>query len=297
VSDDRKRGERLVPWLPTEALDEEERRDAEAFAGEDGEGAELRALAEAIDREAREYGLDHLLEEPHPELLRRWVADPQSLAEDARRIVERSLGSSEETRALVAILREVQRELERGEVSAAEARPPVSREFWRRIWEGLAGTVLAPAPALAYLVLLAIALPLFVGRQGDEAAAPPAARVARVRTLEGEVSLRGPARRAPLTVEAARGAMLLELALDLEPAMRAPDARFEARLLAEGKTLWKTARPPDDLGEDDTLALLLEPEGLEEGEVYRLEVRFRRSLDPLDGEPVFSRQVELRRRD
>lgn len=197
----------------------------------------------------------------------------------------------------------------------------VERRQGGRLWRLLAGTVLRPEPALAYLLLLALSWPLYRNilshpevtaapeaavqpaagtdrPQDGRAAVPspearPAFRATRVLTLETEpVPRGGGATVPPLRVSAAAGEVLvLRIFLDLDAGEIESDMHLRVHLASPDRMIMDATLPPGSVDDDGSLTLVVDRLALQSGVVHRLEVArngdilFRRSLVPADREP------------
>jgi hypothetical protein len=288
-ADDRHRAREALAWLATDRLDEDERRRVEAALESDAEGRELLALARSMVRAADERDPARYADEPHPQLLVTYVRAPEELDPATRAYVETCAEASAETRDLLDILREI-----RAEARPASAPRRAEPGMLARAWRWLASTVLAPAPALAYLVVAALVLPLaLVDRDGG---APSAVALPEVRTLESDVALRGAPVAPPVDVREGVP-LLVEMRLDADAEMlEASEGAFEVRIVDEGgdgREVWRERVPVGAADERGVLRVMLGAEVSSPGAVRRVEVRFREVASALDGEVVFSKRIRF----
>ena len=171
---------------------------------------------------------------PAAEALVRYGEDASRLALQERLFIESHLERCDECARELSTLREVEADLarEQGPADAAGARPPArGRESLSRLrvwWDSLAGTLLRPAPAAAYLLAAVVLAVIVVRPAGQRFLIGPSSRTQADAPLVGGVTLlpnagggeRGGAAEsapAPLRVDrSAQTCLLLELP-DLEP--------------------------------------------------------------------------------
>lgn len=130
------------------------------------------------------------------------------------------------------------------------------------LWAALTRTVLHPIPALAYLLVLAIAVPLVLrGRpEGSVARPEPVRMLAEVR-LTGDVVHRGEGSVAAARLPRPSGPTALRLYADLEAARDLAGAKVRIRLLREGREVLTRMESADTVGPDGSVLVVLE-EGL-----------------------------------
>jgi hypothetical protein len=186
---------------------------------------------------------------------------------------------------------------------AMPARAAGRESIGARVWGALAGTVLRPAPALAYLLLLALSLPLYRETMRRNEPPPPVvappvvtAPAARSLTLSapsviritGDVEMRGGSAPATLRLPVAPGeVVLLKVFPDFADAPDAARGPLVVRLLAGDAVVYETLRPAGGLDSDGSLPIVLDGRDLRSGASYRIEVR------PEHGEPVFRQTFTL----
>ncbi len=189
--------------------------------------------------------------------------------------------------------------------------PEVSRStsFFDTMWGRLAGSVLRPAPAFAYLVLLLLSFPLYrvltttppstpsapatsIPDGPFEPAAPPDSadpsltpglRSLRVVRLEGDLSLRGGGgQSAPIRIQLGEGeALVLKLFPDVEDLPKDPRAALLVRVLDGETTVAATTRRVTDLERDQSLSFLLDRALLHSGTIYRVELTSTPPASPI----------------
>jgi hypothetical protein len=195
--------------------------------------------------------------------------------------------------------------------AVSQVTPEASRStnFVDTMWGGLAGSVLRPAPAFAYLVLLLLSFPLYrvltattpatpraplpaIPGGPSEPAAPsdsaapfraPGLRSLRVLRLEGDLSLRGGgAQSAPLRIHLGEAeALVLKLFPDVEDLPKDPRAALLVRVLDGETIVAATTRRVTDLERDQSVSLLLDRALLRSGTIYRVELTAAPSASPI----------------
>lgn len=175
-------------------------------------------------------------------------------------------------------------------------------------WERLGRTVLAPGPALAYLVVLLLAYPILELARPPRQTAPEVQASARSRgivvrssaRLVGEPVLRGerlsgsgPAEFPPaeITLEPHREMpLLLELDTGLDPADLDGSGVFQVEVHAGDERVLSEQLGPQDLGRDGSLRLLLPRQVLSSGRTYLVRVV---AADPAGTEELLFRRSFL----
>lgn len=203
--------------------------------------------------------------------------------------VERHTTECDTCSAALTILRD------RTEPTGDEVRSPetdADLEQGGRFWRFMRRTILAPAPALAYLVLLLLLVPVATRKPEREPVPTRAVEIlpAPVR-LFADDAFRGTGEHAPETVEivAAVGARFvhLELVTDLERAELHAEPELMLQLLSEdGRVLFSS--PASEAVDDAGLARIYVPrEMLEPDETYRVTVRSPESSETAPFEAAF----------
>lgn len=177
------------------------------------------------------------------------------------------------------------------------------------LWGRLAGSVLRPAPAFAYLVLLLLSFPLYhalttthlatprvpvPASPGDptEPAAPPGStalsrapglRRLRIVRLDGELALRGGGSPpAPLRIRLDEAdALVVKLFPDVEDLPTDQGALLRVRVLDGETIVVETTRRVADLEGDQSLSFLLDRDLLRRGTTYRVELTAASPARPL----------------
>jgi hypothetical protein len=247
----------LIAWYANDTLPEDERIRVEAHLEECPACRALLEQARSQSELARQSPLEDHLEHVHPSLL---VA------------VERALSTAEPIRR------------DRGNLLES-------------IWRALAATVLRPAPALAYLLLL-IALPavwIGLGRDGDGAPA----LTPTVITLRSERALRsepGAPMPEPQAVPGGATAVLLRLATDLRPEdLRDEALSFTVEIARDGRLEWSMPQARGDLAIENgraVVSLLVDPSRLGAG-AHEVVLRVHKPDDPMDGQALFRRRLRI----
>ncbi|HJQ99465.1 MAG TPA: zf-HC2 domain-containing protein [Candidatus Polarisedimenticolaceae bacterium] len=181
------------------------------------------------------------------------------------------------------------------ETFAASGMPPATSRavsLSSRWWGFVAGSVLSPAPALVYLLLLALSFPLYrflsspAEKTPGPAAAPivaprpapeaPALRGVRVLRLTGDISLRGDegaGSPTPMRVSLEEGeTLMLKLYPDAADLPKDPEAVLLVRVLAGAVVVSETRRRVSDVEPDRSLSVVVDVDALEPGKPYRAEV-------------------------
>lgn len=295
----------LIPWYVNGTLDDRERAEVSRHLLE---CADCRSLLEVATRQretapAGEHA-DHALH-VHSRILVRYAEDPAAFDAQARVEIEDRLAACSTCRDALALLHGVERQIALEQAGQAAPAPSWNERAFR--W--LAGSLLRPAPALAYLILLACLVP-YALRRAPVADATPVFVAPRFATLDSDRALRDAAAATPgppaeIHVAPKAGAPLL-LGLrsditraDLERFAAAPDAaairfrvefsRGDELLLADEYGLEDLARDTDPI----VFPVLVSQDHLEAGTTYRLRVRVLRPGDPLDGQSLFTRQLRI----
>ena len=272
----------LIPWYAAGTLDGEERQRVEAYIEQSAEGRELLEIAVQAAQQARTSGLDAFDRELHPALLAEYVTAPDGLEGDVRARIAQALQGDIVSADAVRIAREAWMAAESAAESGsmrsvsddAASRPAKTTEapsLADKVWSFLTRTLLQPAPALAYLLLFAVGVPIYVSlRGGDDA---PVALSPNRQTLGGELTLRDPNAPTPAPATLPRETMLLELPLDLDDVD--PADRFDVTVSREAATIFETTQRGDQLIQD-TLLLVLDARRLESGVEHQITVRQER---------------------
>jgi hypothetical protein len=140
-----------------------------------------------------------------------------------------------------------------------------------RVWSALAGSVLRPAPALAYLVLLVASIPAYRVLTDR---AEPILRDVRVVPVHGDIALRGSEPVPPLRISlAGNEAPVLKLLIDADR-LRADPAptRVRVRLLEEEAIVAESTHAVSEFDADGSIAVVLDRAALRAGPIYRVEV-------------------------
>ncbi len=286
----------LIPWYANGTLAADEREGVDRHLPQCASCREL--LERARDRQAlgASRGPAEMLEHVHPRLLVEYAERPGRQDAALRRWIESRLEACTTCRKAFERLREVETQLA-GASSAAAARPAggAIANLWASTRDLLTSTLLRPAPALAYLVALALLLPALwlAGRQQGEPAGAP-----RLLVAHGEGAVRGtPGDARPLVVPPSEDAVLLELRTELlADDIDDPDASFELELRRGDRLLWSRPAARDEfviLDGRAALRLLVYPGRLDEGPLHEISLSVRKPGDPLDGQALFRRSFRV----
>ncbi len=281
-----------LPWYLNDTLSAEEKKAVEErLATSPGYRAALedlrRITASAKSAPAR------LDADVHPDLLLAYADDREALDPELRARVERGLERSQRSREALEILREVDASL----ATAPSPEVSLSREpFWAGLWQTLRTTLLAPAPALAYLLVAAVLIPFVLRDAPEGPELSPFALPQRV-IVESERAVRGEeASAAPLALPAGTQALLLELRTDLIPQDLKQGLSLELVLFAGDREITSSELTPADFAERDgklTVSVPMFPQRLPLEEDLQIAIRARKPGSPLDGKSLFRRSLEL----
>lgn len=235
-------------------LDDEDRRRVESHLGGCDDCRELLELARGARGEAEGgdfYPLDHV----QSQLLTEYVDRPESLDEETRSWVGSHLEGCDECRSVVPVLHQVPGAS--GERLSVER--PVS--MTSRLWDFLGNTILAPVPAMAWLVLVLAGL-VWIAWTGG----PAPLEENHVQILPapspvfGDLPVRsGRSAPEPLRLEISGDALLrLALHTDLDPEDTAPGAPgMRLALKRDDEVLWSAAVDPATIPPDGVLEVAM----------------------------------------
>lgn len=265
----------LIVGYATGTLTEAERARFERALAEHPEWLPLLRDARTFARLSRGRRPD---DEPGPELLVDYVERRHELDAESVRRLESALERSPVAREALACLE--------------RTRQASSSEPWlERLWESLRASLLAPAPALGYLLLL-VALPaLWWGvRDGPSTVLTPT----RIEIV-GERTLRAAGEAAPPPLAVPPGVLRLELVTELRP--EDLDGRDWALELADsrGRAIerWPAEPLPRTFEGAVRFEAILDTRTLRSGRSYTLSVVADAAGDPLDGEALFRRELRV----
>jgi anti-sigma factor RsiW len=286
----------LIPWYANGTLEEGERKLVEEHL------AGCEACRDRLDdvrsfsRGMRSAPASELRDHVDARLLTDYVERPGSLEPETVRFVEARLEACETCREAHARLVEVAQALDAGRARVVEVE---RRPALERLWTFLASTVLRPAPALAYLLALALLVPvIWLARPG----APPegiAATPTRV-AVEGDRATRagapGGTAAAPLEISASASTVLLELETELEPGDLERIQSLTIELRRGDVMLWSAPAPTADVllrNGRVVVPVVLRPGGLAGRGDHEILLRVSRPGDPLDGQALFRRKLRI----
>lgn len=288
--------EELLPWFVNGTLTGEERGLVEGHLAGCGECRDLHAFAlEQLELARDPEALEHV----DPLLLVTYVEAPETLEADAAGFVEERLAACEHCRAAHEALVEVEASLAGSGARTTADRPfrqaEPGRSFAESLWARLARTLLHPVPALAYLVVLAVLVPVTVMQIGDgEPRGGVLGPVERI-VVTGDRAVRGvsaPAGR-DLSVPAEAsggGAVLVELVTDLAPADLPRYQAFVVEIEQDGEIVASHQLARDALVTRRgrvSAEIALYPDRLGPGVPYELTLRVVQPGSPLDGQALF----------
>ena len=284
----------LIPWYVNGTLEEEKRKLVEEHLAECASCRARLDDARSFSRGMRSAPASELREHVDARLLTDYVERRGTLEPDTVRWVETRLAACETCREAHARLVEVSHALEGGTARAVERRPLIEG-----LWSFLAATVLRPAPALAYLLALALLVPvIWLARPvtPPEGIAATPTRVA----VEGDRATRagapGGTSAAPLEISASASTVLLELETELEPGDLERIQSLTIELRRGDVLLWSAPAPTADVLVRNgrvVVPVVLRPGGLARGDDHEILLRVSRPGDPLDGQALFRRKLRI----
>ncbi len=247
---------KLLAFLANGTLDETQRLQVEAHVAGCDECRRLLGLARAAREQMRDPEFDP---EAHvqAQLLAEYVDRPEALEVEPRAWVASHLQACDVCASAVTTLRSM----------AAPPQTLKPERGSRGLWSLLAGTILRPLPALAYLLVAAAGLTWIARTPGPAPLPPqpPAGLLPAPVSIREEISMRGGGN-APEPVRVPvkpGGPVRLALQTDLDPEDTAPGAPPLHLALRRGETtLWSTAVAPDSIPPDGVLEVVLQPGAL-----------------------------------
>ncbi len=285
--------EQLIPWYETGSLLAEERARVERHLPSCAACRELLDHAHAQRSMLRRKG-PAFLAHVDPVLLTEFAERPGDLDLATRRWIERKLEECETCREAYALLGDVA-------ASLAPARVPARRRSG--LWEWLGATVLRPAPALAYLLLVGVLVPYVLLREsggGAPLSTAPIFVVPAESTLRDEA---GPQVTPPLVVPMPEGpddSVILMLRTSIvEADLRGGALPLRVQLRRGSETVWSKGIAPGELDFREgpgVLPLVLRAGTLHAGEDYEVSIRAVLAGDPLDGQALFRRRLAMEKR-
>jgi len=284
--------DRAAPLIADYALGRLDDADRDEVGGHIARCEDCRELLEQA-RELREVlgstDAGRLLAHVQSRHLTRYALDPASMDGKLTAWIARHVEGCAACREAVDLVREPEPAVapER-RLGAAPAVTPDRGGLWR--W--LERTILHPAPALAYLVLLAgVGVVWVAGRAptGIEVLAPavPIYPVEQFRS-EGGVEPRP----IEITLDATQD-LHLQVHTDIEDALREPNVAFRLEIRSDDDTLVSRELVPSDLSEFGVLGLRVPAKRLESGRTYRITLRLDDPDSPRDGDLLFDRSFRV----
>lgn len=288
----------LIPWMPTDSLSDSERDRVEKHARSCQACAERLAFAADFESHARELPDWH----PEDESLVMFAEAPGRLGGRARRRLESHLAGCAVCSDCLEVLRTVEADdPERSSdlaISRAAASGASTRGRWGRLWEILAGGVLRPAPAAAYLAVAVLACVLLIVNDigdrvsdpgGISATPPDGAWIGSAILLADDGGQARSGAEAAGVLFTADGQARQSILIEFTRLAGPPEAEglYEIQISPEGgSAVWSSSVRGKTFADNYTLTLLLEPATLEPGD-YRVEV-----LAP-GGGPIFSSPLRV----
>jgi hypothetical protein len=290
---DERRSMERVAWYALGLLEGEEKAEVEQLLERSAEARALLSMAREQAELLPETDLESALNDVHPRLLVEYAEDPDSLDFETRRWVEQTLSSSATSREALAALREVRQSLDAGDAPA-----PIADSIWRRAWSALSDSLLAPLPALAYLVVAGVLVGWVVTHAPEGVERAPL-MVTQTRDVVGQSALRDDAAAPGLAPLELRAPTLLRLRTGLRPGdLTGEGLSFDLELARGGTLLWSERRDIADFDVvDGSLAIqvLLDPATLEAGVAHELRLVARWPGNVLDGAALFRRSLVPKR--
>lgn len=279
---------RLIPWYAAGTLEDDERTRVEEHLRHCDACRGTLSLA----REAVAFGEDHpvesLIEHVHSELLTDFVEHPGKLDREVGEWIAGHLRECEECSEAAAIVREIGADL--AAQRSPVVRPPEKADPWsQRIWDFLGSTVLRPAPALGYLVLLLLSFPIYQALVPREAAprrgsptGVDAAGSLQITFLHGAARGSAERQRVPL----AEGQTMVYLGVEPElPEEVPPDRLYRIAIRSGTRETWShrmtAAQLRSSLGSDQRAVVLAVPASAVPSGTYTLQVLPDAEPDPI----------------
>jgi hypothetical protein len=225
--------------------------------------------------------------------LTRYAARPEDLDPRLASWIEDHLRSCDACRDAVEVLRET------GPVERGPDLPTPSRSReGASLWSRLTRTVLHPAPALAYLVLLVAVIGLWVGGRG-----PTTPSASDIELLTPGFSLypeeryrsEGGHEAEPVEIElGAGGDVVLRVHTEIDDRILDDEtAAFRLEISGDGETVTSRRFERSGLSDLGVLSLRLRAGVLRPGPVYRIEVRLDQPGSPRHDEVLFERTFRI----
>ncbi len=274
----------LVPWYVNGTLAPDETAEIEEHLSACSSCRDLVGLARR-QAELRELDPD-AMEHPHASLLVQYVDSPERLDAETTEWIEGRLAACASCRDAIDRLR--------------ETRPGEESPRWyEKLWQGLAATALRPVPAAAYLLLLFVGAGFLLTRgplEGDGTLMTAPLRI----SLSGDRDVRAgqaPQQRIAMRIPGSAGTVLLELETELSVVdLQAGDLAFVLELRRDGELEWSEPRDAEGFVVRDrrvALPVLIHPRRLDANTVYQIALRIHKPGDPLDGQALFKRSIQI----
>jgi len=263
-----------------------------------GSCASCRALLEQA-RELKEVlpgaGSEALLAHVQAEHLTRYARDPRVLEPRLTSWIEEHLQSCTPCREAVEIVRDLESD-GKPEREPSRTAPRPDRVT---LWDWLARTLLHPAPAMAYLVLLVAVVGVWIGGRDSSAPTPHTT----LELLPPGVSLypeerfrsEGSQEAEPVEIAIQAGRDLhLRVHTEIDDRILADEAAaFRLEISGDGQGVASRHLDRVELSDLGILDLKLSREALRAGESYRLEVRLDHPASSRHDEVLFERTFRL----
>lgn len=297
-------------WYVNDTLDADERERFEAHLEDCGDCRETIEAARSIGGHHDRIAAPRAAAETHvpSALFVRWSEAPASLAADTREWIDAHLRECDACREEADWLRSpsiVSPSVAASAASAASAETGADARaaeslgetgpWTERVWSWLSSTLLQPAPALAYLLLLAVAAPLLWTLRSSGESPRLSPRAPLVWTTESADRGGGTPSNAPAEIPAGTGALALTIELPFETTELDGLDLLVVEWIREGRAVATFEANPSSLravSGGARLDVLLEPGGIRPGAVYRLQVRAEAPGRPLDGQVLFVRRAK-----
>ena len=300
----------LIPWYAAGTLGEDERDKVEVHletcAGCRDRLDHARGLAQVA---TGPLGADDLLDHPPASLLADYAERPAELDPESAAWVRSHVASCAPCEEVLPIVRQLAATAEASpahEASPAAATAALGGPI-RRLWRSLGATVLRPAAALAYLLLLLLSYPVYRQALAPDHGPGPADPGPAVEVLSpairvfGELSFRaGPGEESEepplvLPIRAEPSSPLhLELHTELDPGLlERPGISLSLEILEGDEALWSQSIETTVLDPAGIMTVLLPTEPLDPSTVYRMVLRVDAPTEPTHDQVVFRRAFRV----
>jgi hypothetical protein len=287
----------LIPFLANGSLVPEEKGQVEAHVASCDDCASLLEQAR-IQVRSKLVTHEQMTGHIQSQLLMEYDEAPGTLDETTRNRIGSHLESCELCTDALTVARAVPDEDMK---SIAHAR---SNEGDGTFWEYLKSSFLAPVPALAYMVIALLGIPLLIwlqlGSQRSVDPGPTSQILPPAVLVPGEIAFRqGPGAEGPppLEFELPRIGELVQLSLrtdiDRED-IQDEEASFAVRILDGERPLWSQIAEGSSFSRSRELTLLVETRLLPPGRPLVVEIRLLKPGDSLHDEVLFKRTIQAK---